>query len=164
MNQQEKRAKARELYVPGIVTLESVAKIIGVSRSTVLRYVNDASNENTLRKSREAKRKRTGVCSQCGGETRYSGHKSNDYVSTVCNSCAHSFTHCSRGHLYTPETDLRGQPGYKNGGGHSCRICRNAHMREWAAAKRRAEGRPERDPAAYESRRLNWESEGAAPK
>lgn len=58
-------------------------------RSMVLPPVGRSkeSHENTLRLSREAKRKRTGTCRVCGGETRYAGKKGNA-VSVQCKHCA----------------------------------------------------------------------------
>jgi hypothetical protein len=43
--------------------------------------------ENNLRFSREAKKKRRGVCADCGGETRYNG-RNGRVVSERCASCA----------------------------------------------------------------------------
>jgi hypothetical protein len=42
--------------------------------------------ENSLRRSREAKRRRRGICVDCGVETRYAGHGKN--VSDRCVPCA----------------------------------------------------------------------------
>lgn len=46
-----------------------------------------ASYENTLRLSREAKRRRTGTCKECGATTRYNGGKDKP-VSDLCAKCA----------------------------------------------------------------------------
>lgn len=43
--------------------------------------------ENNRRASREAKRRRTGTCEDCGATTRYNGHKGKP-VSRICNPCA----------------------------------------------------------------------------
>ncbi|MFL5864680.1 MAG: hypothetical protein ACJ780_28620 [Solirubrobacteraceae bacterium] len=43
--------------------------------------------EADLRSSREAKRRRTGVCEDCGGVTRYGGQK-DAAVSRLCVSCS----------------------------------------------------------------------------
>jgi hypothetical protein len=45
-----------------------------------------ASYENSLRASREAKRRRIGICKDCGAETRYNGHRGS--TSEFCVDCA----------------------------------------------------------------------------
>lgn len=47
---------------------------------------SQASYENGLLRSREAKRRRTGTCEDCGTETRYNGRTAP--VSTLCLPCA----------------------------------------------------------------------------
>lgn len=47
---------------------------------------SQASYENNLRLSREAKRRRTGTCEDCGATTRYNGHTA--AVSNLCHGCA----------------------------------------------------------------------------
>jgi len=116
------------------------------------RAVRSPAYLKELATSREAKRRARGTCRECGRETGY--HGKGKRVSDLCHECSHTFTHCANGHEYTPETDLRGQPGYRNGGSWSCRICRNDYMREYQMQRRRAAGKPTRDPAIYESRRL----------
>ncbi len=44
------------------------------------------SYANNLRLSREAKRRRRGICEDCGTETRYNGHNGTG-VSRLCNPC-----------------------------------------------------------------------------
>lgn len=46
-----------------------------------------ASYKNSLRLSREAKRRRTGTCSECGGVTRYNG-RNGRAVSDLCHTCS----------------------------------------------------------------------------
>jgi len=153
----EAARRARELYVPRVFGYKAVARELGISVTSVRRYVDDNFHQRMLADSREAKKRRTGVCERCGGETRYNGRTTNG-PSPICDTCAHTFTHCQNGHKYTPETDLRQQPSYKRGGGHSCRICRNDYMREFSRRRRREAGIPERNLSSYESRRLKLET------
>jgi hypothetical protein len=152
---EEMQAHIKKRYVPYVFGSKQVAKELGISHKTVLRYASQEAREADRAASRAYKQRTTGTCERCGGETRYNGRSVNG-PSRICSACAHTFTHCARGHEYTPETDLRGRDR-----AWTCRICRNAYMREYSAKRRREAGVPQRDPAGYESRRLNLESEGA---
>lgn len=50
-------------------------------------YNTELALENNRRASREAKRRRTGTCEDCGATTRYNGGKGKP-VSSLCLSCA----------------------------------------------------------------------------
>lgn len=88
--------QARELYVPGIVGYKQVAKLLGVSQTTVRRWLDPEMAERNRVSSREAKRRRSGTCRRCGGETRYSGNAGKG-VSDLCEACAHEEQRESRG-------------------------------------------------------------------
>lgn len=66
-----------------------IARLLGVSPSTVRRWTNPDYAERQLRLSREAKQRRTGVCEICGGVTRYAGARNADQtpVSLRCDRC-----------------------------------------------------------------------------
>jgi hypothetical protein len=49
---------------------------------------SEASRANSRRASNEAKRRRTGVCVDCGATTRYAGGTRGFAVSPRCQSCA----------------------------------------------------------------------------
>jgi len=141
------RERACALYVPGVVGTPQIAKLLGVSRTTVLRWVNSEYAEQERVRSREAKRRRTGTCALCGGVTRYAGH--GKVVSDTCETCNNKpWTHCAKGHELSGENDLRGRDR-----AWTCRICRNAYMREYSHRRRREAGVPERGP--YLTRRLH---------
>lgn len=128
--------RARDLYVPGIVGYKSVAKILGVSETTVRRWLNPAVAEASRQRSAAAKRRRTGTCERCGGETRYNGHTAG--VSRICDACHDApRTHCAQGHELTPENRLK--VGNEKGG-FTCRTCRNDYMREYQEQARRTSG------------------------
>lgn len=142
------REAIRRAYVPRVFGLKRVASQFGVSKTTARRIVDPDYNERNRRASREAKRRRTGVCRECGGVTRYNGH--GRAVSDLCATCANALhERCSRGHLLTPEIRL---DTHKHG--RVCRICRNATQREYMDRKRREAGIPKRDPRQYDTRRL----------
>lgn len=131
----DKPALARALYRPGEVGYKRVGKMLGVSPSTVRRWVDPDVAEQHRVAAREAKRRRVGVCEQCGGETRYGGHAPNG-VSRICFTCAtQPREFCKRGHPLTPEN--RAPNGRGRG---TCRICRNERMRVYHAQRRREQG------------------------
>lgn len=63
-----------------------IGRALGVSPSTVRRWVLPGAREANLLASREAKRRRTGTCVDCGGVTRYNGHGRES--SERCASCS----------------------------------------------------------------------------
>lgn len=65
---------------------KTVARKVGISPSTVRRFTDAEYAERQRRLSREAKRRRTGICVDCGGLTRYNGTNGQD-VSKRCASC-----------------------------------------------------------------------------
>jgi len=85
MYAQELRDQACRLYLPGVRGVGTVAKMIGVPKTTVRRWVNPETAEKQRKISREAKRKRKGICSECGGQTSYNGH--DKAVSDTCANC-----------------------------------------------------------------------------
>lgn len=87
---EELRERARELYVHGEFGYRRVAKDLGVSETTVKRWVNPGYYERHLHAAREAKRRRTGVCVDCGAPTRYGG-KTPGGVSYRCPPCGAIF-------------------------------------------------------------------------
>jgi hypothetical protein len=94
---------ARALYQPGVNGhgIKAVAKQLGISANSVRRYVDPAYAERQRRLSREAKQRRTGICRECGGETRYNGHRVNG-PSSLCSTCLHRLQHEAK--LWTRET------------------------------------------------------------
>lgn len=90
----ELQEQAREMYVRGIVGYKRVAKRLGVSDSTVRRWLDPEYAEHQRVLSREAKRRRVGVCSDCGGETRYGGRRAP--VSRICFRCSEKRARASR--------------------------------------------------------------------
>src|SRR3990172_857896 len=83
----ELQIRARELYVPGVVGYQRVGKMLGLDRTTVRRWVNPEAAEKDRQYSREAKRRRTGICKDCGGQTPYHG-KRGKTVSDLCRACS----------------------------------------------------------------------------
>ncbi len=65
----------------------AIAARLGVSGSTILRWLNPDIAEKTRVQSREAKRRRTGACVDCGTVTRYNGRPGTP-VSERCPACA----------------------------------------------------------------------------
>lgn len=82
----EQRREIVELwdYGNGILA-PSLAVRFGVSKSTIYRVINPDLAERTRQQSLEAKRRRHGVCVDCGGKTKYNGH--NGAVSARCAAC-----------------------------------------------------------------------------
>jgi predicted transcriptional regulator len=68
------------------LTLAAIAERLVVSRSTVIRLLDPEAAERHRAKSREAKRRRTGVCVDCGGTTRYSGQAGKS-TAVRCRAC-----------------------------------------------------------------------------
>ena len=83
----EMAQRAHELYVPGVFGYSVVAKKLGVSTTTVRRLLTDGDAEKMRVQAREAKRRRVGVCEDCGGPTRYSGKSS---MPRICSDCSHA--------------------------------------------------------------------------
>jgi hypothetical protein len=86
MTREERIAQATTLRQQGLNNLE-IAKRLGVARSTINRCFSERSHQTTLRTSREAKRRRTGACEDCGTPTSYNGHRTNG-PSRYCHSCS----------------------------------------------------------------------------
>jgi predicted transcriptional regulator len=70
----------------GGMTYPEIAKTLGVSRQTVVRMFNPEYAERSRIKSRDLKRRRTGMCVNCGEPTKYNGH--GRQVSERCTTCA----------------------------------------------------------------------------
>ena len=96
---------ARALYQPGVNGhgITSVARQLGISPTSVRRYVNPTYATRMRHLSNEAKRRRTGICRECGGETRYNGRTVNG-PSTLCSACLHRLQHEAK--LWTREAVL----------------------------------------------------------
>lgn len=77
-------AEARKLR--GSMTISEIARHFSVSRSTVNRWIYPGLAEKGRILSREAKRRRTGTCLDCGAVTKYNGHEHG--VSPRCPTCA----------------------------------------------------------------------------
>jgi hypothetical protein len=92
------QARARELRAEGVGPA-AIARQLGVSDTTVHRWTNEAYAERNRVAARERKRQARGVCSVCGGETRYHGHGRR--VSDVCAGCSRAQQHTER--KWTPE-------------------------------------------------------------
>jgi hypothetical protein len=84
MTREERIAQAAPLKAQGL-TYREIAERLGVSLQTVKRCFSDRSYETDRRLSREAKRRRTGICEDCGAVTRYTGHGQD--VSPHCVPC-----------------------------------------------------------------------------
>ena len=141
---EEKVKRAKKLYVPGVFGHKRIARELGVSASSVRRWLNPERAERDRLLSRAAKKRRIGTCERCGGPTRYNGKTVNG-PSPVCDVCAHEpWTHCARGHELTGDNDLRAQDN-----GWTCRTCRNDYMREYQRQRYAS------DPAVRERKRLD---------
>jgi hypothetical protein len=102
MTREERIAQATPLREQGL-TYQEIAERLGVSRRTISRCFNERDYETTLRTSREAKRRRTGTCEDCGEPTRYNGHTVNG-PSRYCEPCGHQRQGLSlRGRGFTGE-------------------------------------------------------------
>lgn len=63
-----------------------ISREIGLSYKTIRRWLDEEFAERDRRHSRETKQRYQGVCSECGGPTRYSGHGTQ--TSLICRNCA----------------------------------------------------------------------------
>lgn len=79
------REQAVRLEALGL-SLPLIADRVGVSKSTIYRWLRPGYAERSRKLSNEAKRRRTGVCEDCGAETRYNGHSAE--VSARCLRCS----------------------------------------------------------------------------
>jgi len=91
------RERARELREAG-GSQRAIAAELGVSITTVRRYTNPEYERQALFYAREAKRRRTGVCVDCGATTRYNGQCTNG-PSQRCLPCSNA-----RNRIWTAET------------------------------------------------------------
>jgi len=87
------KAEAARLYVPRVFGYKKVGERLGMSTTTIRRWLDPDFNERILRLSREAKRRRRGICEDCGGETRYAGgpgpgRKHRPIISKLCAACS----------------------------------------------------------------------------
>ena len=87
------RAEATRLYIPGVFGYKRVGKRLGVGGTTIKRWLDPDYNERHLRLSREAKRRRQGICEDCGGPTRYGGgpcrgREHRPIISKLCAACS----------------------------------------------------------------------------
>lgn len=159
LNEEAKR-RAREMYKPGVVGYKQVARALGISETSVRRYVDDDYCARNLRDSLAAKKRRRGVCEKCGGETLYNGRTING-PSKICKTCAEAPREtCKRGHPLIPENRVR-----IKGSGEMCRLCRNEYMRQQQWRRRRERGVTERGEYRKPKREALLavlESEGAA--
>ena len=79
--------QVRALYVRGVFGYRRVAQELGTSHTTVRRLLDPDFRERQLRLAREYKRRRRGMCEDCGTETRYNGRSVNG-PSRYCLTCA----------------------------------------------------------------------------
>ena len=63
-----------------------IGRALGVSPTTARRLLLPGYRERLALSSNAAKKRRTGTCSECGGETRYNGHNG-VAISTLCAGC-----------------------------------------------------------------------------
>jgi hypothetical protein len=77
--------RARELR--GVMSLSEIAGHLGVSRSTICRWIYPGLTERSRALSNEAKKRRVGSCVDCGAQTRYHGRDGKG-VSERCHACA----------------------------------------------------------------------------
>lgn len=83
----EPQEQARALYVPGVFRYEDVARKLGVSATTIRRWLNPEEAERNRQQSRAAKVRRKGSCSQCGRSTSY------DNENGRCTRCVNAELH-----------------------------------------------------------------------
>jgi len=83
MNARERAAHLESLGFP----LPLIADRVGVSKSTIYRWLRPDYAAKSRRWSREAKQRRTGTCEDCGAETRYNGRTTHG-ASSLCLRCA----------------------------------------------------------------------------
>lgn len=76
---------AAEMRAQGMY-LREIGEALGISDSSVARLLDPAKADQHRLTSLEAKRRRTGTCGDCGGTTRYNGHK-NKGASERCKAC-----------------------------------------------------------------------------
>jgi hypothetical protein len=84
VTREERLEQIRPLLAEGL-THREISERLGISRSHVSHLCSPKSYATTLRLSREAKRRRTGTCVDCGGPTAYSGTPT---PSERCGDCA----------------------------------------------------------------------------
>ena len=70
----------------GTMSLNEIARHFGVSKTTVCRWVYPGVAERSRVLAREAKRRRTGTCIDCGVATKYGGGE--HAISPRCPTCA----------------------------------------------------------------------------
>lgn len=87
--------EARRLYQPGVYGWKQIGKQLGVSATTVRRWLDPEYEERSRAANLAAKKRRTGTCIDCGGITRYSGHGEQDGCSTRCVPCRKEFARAS---------------------------------------------------------------------
>lgn len=71
-SREQLRLKTESLHAAG-VAIRAIATALDLSYSTVYRWLNQEYAGRRRRLSREAKRRRTGVCARCGAVARYAG-------------------------------------------------------------------------------------------
>lgn len=92
--------RARAMRANG-AHLRTIAHVLEVSDTTVLRWTDEAYAERQRIEARDRKRAARGVCQDCGGETRYSG-RDGRRVSDRCAACQRLLAHAER--KWTAET------------------------------------------------------------
>ena len=70
----EDRRRALELHREGL-GYKRIARELGVGKTTVRHWIKPDAAERDRQVSREAKRRRHGICERCGGATNYNGRK-----------------------------------------------------------------------------------------
>lgn len=71
-----------------------IAQALNISPTSVRRWLDPDYAERDRIAARKYKQQRTGICKECGGVTRYNGHK--NPVSDICAACLHNVQHDAR--------------------------------------------------------------------
>lgn len=80
------RERATELRAQGLGPT-AIGRELGVAKTTVVAWTHPSYAARQRRLSREAKRRRTGTCIECGATTRYGGHETPGGISRYCADC-----------------------------------------------------------------------------
>lgn len=94
MTREERIAQIRPLREQGL-TYREIAEQLGISVTYARRILNPCY-DTAQTMSREAKRRRTGQCVDCGATTRYGGQAKTRTVSTRCVPCAQARIRAAR--------------------------------------------------------------------
>lgn len=93
----------------------AIARALGVSKTTVYRWLDPEVYAKDLAKSRAYKRSVTGVCEDCGGVTHYNGVRTKG-ASAVCSACMHQRQAAER--IWTREAIIVAMQAWASRHGH----------------------------------------------